>query len=205
MKTAYAVATFVSLVVVLHVSPAPQVSAVNTASAAASCPAFLNQEFRKLHSDDSVNLCALGAGKPERAERAVWRASFYNMCFLGAVGLLFVLFADQIVSVFTQAAAGPEVHRYGSEALRIIACGFLFYAYGMVITQSFNGAGDTWTQTIINLFVFWALQIPLAHLLAHRTSLGPIGVFITLALSFSIFAVVSGAIFRQGHWKRVRV
>ena len=144
---------------------------------------------------------ALGAGKPERAEQAVWRASFYNMCFLGAVGLLFVVFADQIVSVFTQAAVGPEVHRYGSEAVRIIACGFLFYAYGMVITQSFNGAGDTWTPTIINLFVFWLWEIPLAYVLAFEFGLGPRGVFLAITIAFSTLALVSAYIFRKGRWK----
>ena len=144
---------------------------------------------------------ALGAGKPERAERAVWRASFYNMCFLGAVGLFFVVFADQIVSVFTQAAAGPEVHRYGSEALRIIACGFLFYACGMVITQSFNGAGDTWTPTIINLFVFWLWEIPLAYVLAFNFGLGPRGVFLAITIAFSTLALVSAYLFRKGRWK----
>jgi putative MATE family efflux protein len=144
---------------------------------------------------------ALGAGKPERAERAVWRASFYNMCFLGAVGLLFVAFADPIVSVFTQAAAGPEVQRYGAEALRIIACGFLFYACGMVITQSFNGAGDTWTPTIINLFVFWLWEIPLAYVLAFQFGLGPRGVFLAITIAFSTLALVSAYIFRKGRWK----
>ncbi|HLJ96651.1 MAG TPA: MATE family efflux transporter [Gemmataceae bacterium] len=143
---------------------------------------------------------ALGAGKPERAEQAVWRASFYNMCFLGAVGLLFVVFADPIVSVFTQ-ASGPDVHRYGSEALRTIACGFLFYAYGMVITQSFNGAGDTWTPTIINLIVFWLWEIPLAYILAFEFGLGPRGVFLAVTIAFSTLALVSAYLFRKGRWK----
>ena len=145
---------------------------------------------------------ALGAGKPERAERAVRRAGFYNMIFLGVIGLLFVLFADQIVSVFTQAAAGPEVQRYGAECLRIVACGFLFYAYGMVITQSFNGAGDTWTPTVINLFVFWLWEIPLAYVLAFHFGLGPRGVFLAVTIAFSTLAVVSAYIFRKGRWKQ---
>jgi putative MATE family efflux protein len=145
---------------------------------------------------------ALGAGKPERAEKAVWRAGFYNMCFLGLIGLLFVLFADQIVSVFTQAAAGPEVQRYGAECLRIVAAGFLFYAYGMVITQSFNGAGDTWTPTVINLFVFWLWEIPLAYVLAFHAGLGPRGVFLAVTIAFSTLAVVSAYLFRKGRWKQ---
>ena len=148
---------------------------------------------------------ALGAGQPERAERAVWRAGLYNMCFLGGVGLVFVLFAGPIVNVFTQAAAGPEVQRYGADCLRIVACGFLFYAYGMVLTQSFNGAGDTRTPTLINLFVFWLWEIPLAYVLAFRAGLGPRGIFLAITVAFSTLAVVSAYFFRRGRWKTKRV
>ncbi|MDT7808985.1 MAG: hypothetical protein QOJ70_2798 [Acidobacteriota bacterium] len=148
---------------------------------------------------------SLGAGKPERAEQAVWRASFYNMIFLGSIGLVFVVFADPIVSIFTHAAAGPEVQRYGTDCLRIVACGFLFYAYGMVITQSFNGAGDTRTPTIINLFVFWLWEIPLAYVLAFVFKMGPRGVFLAVTVAFSTLAIVSALIFRRGRWKTKRV
>ena len=144
---------------------------------------------------------SLGAGKPERAEQAVWRAGLYNMFFLGAVGLCFVVFADPIVSLFTQAAAGPEVHAYATDCLRIVASGFLFYAYGMVITSSFNGAGDTWTPTLINLFVFWLWEIPLAFLLAYTFGLGPRGVFLAITIAFSTLAVISAVLFRRGRWK----
>src|SRR5829696_658329 len=147
---------------------------------------------------------SLGAGKPERAEKAVWRAGFYNMIFLGVVGLLFV-FADPIVGVFTHAAADPEVHAYGVDCLRIIACGFLFYAYGMVLTQSFNGAGDTRTPTLINVFVFWLWEIPLAWFLAFGLGMGPRGVFLAAAVAFSTLAVVSAYCFRRGRWKTKRV
>ncbi len=101
---------------------------------------------------------ALGARDPERAERAVWKAGFYNMIFLGIVGLVFIFFAPQIIWFYTD---DPNVAHYGVDCLRIVAYGFLFYAYGMVLGQSFNGAGDTWTPTIINLFVFWLWEIPL--------------------------------------------
>ena len=141
---------------------------------------------------------ALGAGKPERAERAVWKAGFYNMLFLGAVGLVFVAFAGNIIRLFT---ADPKIIPYGVDCLRIVACGFLFYAYGMVITQSFNGAGDTFTPTIINLFVFWLWEIPLAYLLAFVFGLGPRGVFLAMMIAFSTLAIVSAWKFRQGRWK----
>jgi putative MATE family efflux protein len=141
---------------------------------------------------------ALGAGKPERAERAVWMASFYNMCFLGVVGVLFVAFAPSIVSLFTNE---PSVLGYGAESLRIIACGFLFYAYGLVISQSFNGAGDTWTPTKINLFCFWLWELPLGYVLAIPMGLGPRGVFLAVTIAFSTLAFVSAIIFRRGAWK----
>jgi putative MATE family efflux protein len=141
---------------------------------------------------------ALGAGKPERAERAVWIAGFYNMLFLGAVGLVFVVFAGTIVGFFTQ---DPTVLDYGSDCLRIVAAGFLFYAYGMVLTQSFNGAGDTRTPTVINLFVFWLWEIPLAYVLAYTFGLGPHGVFFAVAVAFSTLAVASALVFRRGRWK----
>ena len=144
----------------------------------------------------------LGAGRPDRAEQAVWRAALYNLVFLGGTGLLFVLFGEQIVRGFS---SDPAVVRYGAQALRIISAGFLFYAYGMVLTQAFNGAGDTWTPTLINLFCFWLWEIPLAWLLAQPLGFGPTGVFVSVLVGFSSMAVVSVVLFRRGRWKRVKV
>ncbi len=141
---------------------------------------------------------ALGARKPERAERAVWMAGFYNMLFLGAVGAAFMLLAPQIVRVFTTEA---EPARYAILCLRIVSSGFLFYAYGMVLTQSFNGAGDTWTPTVINLFCFWLFELPFAYVLAYVFGVGAVGVFIAMTVAFSSLAVVSAAVFRRGKWK----
>lgn len=141
---------------------------------------------------------ALGAKKPDRAEASVWKAGLINACFLGGVGALFVLLARPIIGFFTP---DPEVMRYGVASLRTIAYGFLFYAYGMVFTQSFNGAGDTSTPTWINLFVFWALEIPLAWVLSVQLGMGPNGVFYAITLAFSTLAVVSAVLFRRGRWK----
>jgi putative MATE family efflux protein len=145
---------------------------------------------------------ALGAGNPDRAERAVWQAGFYNMIFLGIVGLCFIFFAPQIIWFYTDV---PDVAKYGVDCLRIVAYGFLFYAYGMVLGQSFNGAGDTWTPTIINLFVFWLWEIPLAYVLGVKLGWGPRGVFIAMTIAFSTLALVSGVVFRRGKWKRKTV
>jgi putative MATE family efflux protein len=144
----------------------------------------------------------LGAGRPERAEQAVWRAALYNLAFLGCTGLLFVVFGETIVRGFSD---DPAVVVYGTKALRIISAGFLFYAYGMVLTQAFNGAGDTWTPTFINLFVFWLFEIPLAWLLAQPFGFGPTGVFAAVLIGFSTMAIVSILLFRRGRWKRVQV
>jgi len=144
----------------------------------------------------------LGAGRPDRAEQAVWRAALYNLAFLGGTGLLFVLFAETIVRGFS---SDPAVVSHGTHALRIISAGFLFYAYGMVLTQAFNGAGDTWTPTLINLFCFWLWEIPLAWLMAGPLGLGPTGVFVAVLVGFSTMAVVSLVLFRRGRWKRVTV
>lgn len=141
---------------------------------------------------------ALGARNPDRAEKAVWRAGFYNMIFLGAVGFMFILFAPKIIWLYTDI---PDVAQFGVDCLRTVAYGFLFYAYGMVLGQSFNGAGDAWTPTIINLFVFWLLEIPLAYTLAISFGLGPHGVFLAITIAFSMLAIISAAVFRKGHWK----
>jgi putative MATE family efflux protein len=144
----------------------------------------------------------LGAQHPDRAEQSVWQACRYNMIFLGTISVIFLLGANLIVGLFT---SEPEVRFYAVSCLRIVSAGFVFYAVGMVITQSFNGAGDTWTPTVINLFIFWVWEIPLAYALSHYTALGPLGVFTALAVAFSTLAVVSGVIFRRGTWKRKKV
>ena len=145
---------------------------------------------------------ALGAGKPDRAEASVWRAGFYNLLFLGGVGMLFVVLAPSIVSPFT---ADPDVRHYATLGLRIVAAGFPFYAYGMVLTSSFNGAGDTWTPTLLNLFCFWLWGVPLAWILSKSAGMGPIGVFIAMAITFSTLAVASAVLFRRGRWKGKKV
>ena len=141
---------------------------------------------------------ALGAGKPERAERAVWTAGRLNFVFLGLTGIVFVVFAPQIIGFFT---TDPEPFQWGVLSLRIIAAGFPFYAYGMVLTQSFNGAGDTWTPTWLNILCFWMFEIPLAYYLAHGTGVGAKGVPIAIAIAFSALAVASAVLFRRGTWK----
>lgn len=141
---------------------------------------------------------SLGAKKPERAEKAVWLAGFYNMVFLGVMGLVFILFASSIIGWFTTDVA---VHAYATACLRTVASGFLLYGFGMVICQSFNGAGDTWTPTIINFFVFWMFELPMAYFLSTPMGMGPQGVFLAVTLAFSALAVVSVVVFRRGNWK----
>lgn len=144
----------------------------------------------------------LGAGKPDRAERSVWVTGFANMCCLGLVAITFIIFAEPLIGIFT---TDPAVVPYGVSCLRFISYGYIFYAYGMVIVQSFNGAGDTNTPTVINLCCYWLFQIPLAYGLAIPFGFGAKGVFFAITISESLLAVVSVLVFRRGKWKTQKV
>lgn len=144
----------------------------------------------------------LGAGQPERAEQSVYRAALLNMIFLGTVSVLFFVFAPDIVSLFTKDAL---VAGYAVRCLRYLSVGYVLYAWGMVIISAFNGAGDTRTPTIINIFAFLVFQIPLAWLLARVAGLGPTGVFWAVTVTESCIAIVGILLFRRGRWKAVKV
>ncbi len=141
---------------------------------------------------------SLGARKPERAERAVWLTGVYNMIFLGLVSVVFITFPGPLVRLFH---ADPGVVAVGIDCLRTISYGYIFFAWGMVTVQCFNGAGDTMTPTWVNLFCFWLFQIPLAYYLAETVEMGPLGVFWAIAISYSMSAVIGLALFRHGRWK----
>jgi putative MATE family efflux protein len=145
---------------------------------------------------------SLGAGKPDRAEEAVWTACRYNVIFLGLISMAVVGFAPQIVAIYT---SDPVIAADAIACLRIVSLGFVFFAYGMVLTQAFNGAGDAWTPTWINVGCFWLWQMPLAYFLALNVGLGPSGVYWAVMVAFSTLAVVSAVIFRRGRWKLKRV
>jgi putative MATE family efflux protein len=144
----------------------------------------------------------LGAGQPDRAERSVWLTGLYNFLFLGAVAILFVALPEPIVRWFT---AEPEVVLYAVDCLRIVSLGFVFFAYGMVMIQALNGAGDTVTPSIINFVSFWMIKIPLAYVLAMVTDMGPRGVFVAVTIAYFVQTAVAIVIFRRGRWKATRV
>ncbi len=144
----------------------------------------------------------LGAKKPERAEQAVWRTGFYNMLFLGSVGVFFVFFAEPIARLFTQ---DPAVVPLAATCLRIISYGNIGYAYAMVMLQAFNGAGDTVTPTIVNFFGFWLLEIPLAYWLAIPLRLHSNGVFYSIVVAECSIAAASAVLFKRGKWKTQKI
>ena len=155
----------------------------------------------------------LGANQPSRAEQSVWKSAWYNMIFLGAISVIFFLFARDVMNVFNET---EEVLDNAARALKIICLGYVFFAYGMVISQSFNGAGDTRTPVLINFFCFWIIQIPMAFFLSFKVGyeagewqvtpfLGTDGVLISIAVCHSIHALVSIYIFKKGKWKLVQV
>ncbi len=140
----------------------------------------------------------LGAKRPDRAEASVWRTGLYNMVFLGGVGIFFIVFAPAIVGQFSH---DPEVVRIGGSCLRIVSCGNIAYAYGMVLLQAFNGAGDTLTPTFVNLFGFWMLEIPMAYWLAIPIGMHSNGAFISIVIGEAAMATASIFLFRKGRWK----
>jgi putative MATE family efflux protein len=144
----------------------------------------------------------LGAGKPERAEAAAIRAAWYNAGCLALVGAVFLIFAPQIVSLFT---TDPDVAPHGVHCLRIVAAGFPFYGFAYVMIAAFNGSGDTRTPTLINIVCLWLWEIPLAWVLSHPAGLGPTGVFIAVTVAFTTMAVISTVLFHRGSWKTRRV
>jgi putative MATE family efflux protein len=144
----------------------------------------------------------LGAKQPERAATSVWRTGFYNMLFLGGIGVIFMIFAEPVVRLFTH---DPQVEPLAASCLRIISYGNIGYAYGMVMLQAFNGAGDTVTPTIVNFFGFWLLEIPLAYALALHTGLHSSGVYVSIVVAEGAIAAASIILFRQGRWKRQQI
>jgi putative MATE family efflux protein len=144
----------------------------------------------------------LGAGQAARAEASVWRAGLYNMLFLLAVAAVFIAAAGPLIRIFT---LEPEVVAFGTSCLVLVSIGYPMYAWGMVMVQAFNGAGDTYTPTVINFCCYWLFQLPLAWVLAHRLGLGPVGVFAAITSAESLIAVVGIAVFRRGRWKQRQV
>jgi putative MATE family efflux protein len=140
----------------------------------------------------------LGAQQPDRAEQSVWKTAKYNTIFMGTVSVFLITLAPVIISFFTKEAA---VAQYAVTAVRIVSAGYLFYGVGMVLVSSFNGAGDTRTPTVINLFGFWFFQIPLALLLSMTFKLGALGVFIAIPVAEGTITLVSLYVFRKGKWK----
>jgi Na+-driven multidrug efflux pump len=126
----------------------------------------------------------------------------YNSMFLGSVAIVFIAFARPLVGMFT---SDPKVIEVGTDCLRFISYGYPFYGFGMVIVQSFNGAGDTTTPTMVNLFCYWLWEIPLAYVLSHVVGMGPRGVFLAIAIAESTTACVGMAMFRRGRWKQQEV
>ena len=144
----------------------------------------------------------LGANRPLRAERSVWKTGKYNAIFMVIVSLGYLFFAEYILKIFSE---DPQVIKYGALSLRVIAAGYVFYAYGMVVIQAFNGAGDTRTPTIINFFCFWLFQLPFAYVAALYFNWGVLGVLLAITLAEALIAVIGVFLFKRGAWKTIKV
>jgi len=144
----------------------------------------------------------LGAKKPDRAEKSVWLTARYSSIFMGAISVLYLIFAPQIIEVFNDT---EDVVKYGSLCLRILTAPFVFYGFGMIVLNAFNGAGDTKTPTYINFICFWLLQLPFAYIVAINLNYGPVGVFWSIALGEVAMTIISVFWFKKGHWKLIKV
>ncbi len=144
----------------------------------------------------------LGANKPDRAEESVWKTGKYNAIFMFSISLIYLFFAEDIILSFN---SKPHVVEYGTLCLQIIAAGYVFYAYGMVLTQAFNGAGDTNTPTKINFLIFWVLQLPFAYIMAITFKFGAVGVFLAISIAEVLLTIVSYILFKKGKWKEIEV
>ncbi len=144
----------------------------------------------------------LGANQPERAERSVWRAGFFNMLFMASVGIIYLFAAPALIGLFTQ---DPETQVSGALALRIISAGYVFYGYGMILSQAINGAGDTRTPTVLNFICFWLIEAPLAWWLAIALGWGEQGVYCSIVAAESLLALALVVVFRRGRWKKTVV
>ena len=145
---------------------------------------------------------SLGAGKIQRAESSVWYTARYNVYYLGLISVIFLLLANRFVGLFSDET---EVIQTGATALKIFCFGYVFFAFGMVMVQAFNGAGDTRTPSLVNLGVLWVFQLPLSYILAIHFKFGANGVFYAIAISHSVHAIVSLWLFRKGIWKQMKV
>jgi putative MATE family efflux protein len=144
----------------------------------------------------------LGAGKPERAARSVWWTAAANMAFLGAIAVVFIAYAEVFIRIFTNV---PGVVAVGADCLRVLSFGYLAFALGMVVTQAFNGAGDTATPTVLNFVSFWMVELPLAYVLALRLGFDERGVFYAIVAADTVFSILGTTVFRRGRWKLRKV
>ena len=144
----------------------------------------------------------LGAQKLDRAEQSVLKTVKYNVIFMACVMLLFLVCGPWFVAFFTD---DEDVRAVATRAVRIVSLGYVFYGIGMVMMNTFNGAGDTWTPTWVNLCGFWLFQIPFAYLLAKHWGMGPDGVFIAIPVAETLITITGFILFRRGRWKRIQV
>jgi putative MATE family efflux protein len=144
----------------------------------------------------------LGAREPDRAEKSVWLTGLYNMIFLGSIGVVFVLWAEPIIRLFT---TDPAVVPLAASCLRILSYGNMAYAFGMVMLQAFNGAGDTRTPTVVFFFGYWLIEIPVAYALAVPAGMQSKGAYLSILIAESVIAAASAVLFRRGRWKQQKI
>ncbi len=144
----------------------------------------------------------LGAKKPDRAERSVWITGFWNMIFLIGVAIIYFIYSESLVGIFTD---DEQVISVGAMWLRIVSYAYFVYGWWMVSVQAFNGAGDTVTPTKINFVFFWLIEIPLSYFMAKTLDMGYSGVFWAIFIAETSVGLFTLWLFTKGKWKNVVV
>lgn len=144
----------------------------------------------------------MGAGHMDRAQQSVFVTMKYSVIFMACVTVLFLTCGKYFAAFFT---TDDQVKVVAVEALRILSYGFILYGIGMVLVSAFNGAGDTWTPTKINVIAFWLFQIPFAFFLAKYLNMGPTGVFIAIPVAEVGITIAAFILFKRGKWQKTMV
>ena len=144
----------------------------------------------------------LGALNIERARKAVYVVTKYNVILMLMFSFVFILFSEFVIGIFT---SDEQIIVIGSECLRILSYGFGLYGLGLAMIQAFNGAGDTLTPTWINGICFWLFQLPFAYWLSLSVLEQPQGVYWAIFLAEGLMAIIALYVFKQNTWAKRKV
>jgi Na+-driven multidrug efflux pump len=149
---------------------------------------------------------SLGAGNPARARAATMAATRACVVWMSAMGVLFFLFADPIMSLSAPDGADRRaIIDAGSSALMVIAFAQPLQAIGFVLSGALRGGGDTRFPMFSTGLSMWVFRIPLAYFFAITLDLGLVGVYFAMVADNLILMTLNSWRYRQGKWTASRL